>query len=52
VDNKENGQDGVEGRSRDDMKAEYNQRLLKSLERKTLKDTVAGLQQPMIAKYR
>ena len=33
-------------------KEEYNQRLLKSLERKTLKDTVAAISQPAFSKYR
>lgn len=37
---------------RESMKAEYNQRLLKSLERKTLKDNVAALSQPLYSKYR
>ena len=37
---------------KEQKKAEYNQRLLKSLERKTLRESVASLQQPLLSKYR
>ena len=36
----------------DRRKTEYNQRLLKSLERKTLRESVSALSQPLLSKYR